>query len=289
MTSPRILLSRRRLLIFGGLFILLSGLAMLHPYPRQSLFGPTIRGEPWCVWESKLRRQFGTPRDSYLDKLQTWFGAERPKMSLDEAFDHPEMLPLIVSLLDDDDLEVRDTCVNAITWFPCLRNRSAAPALRKLLEDHELEVRVMAMHALWLIEKDEQLLAWLAGIMNHADPEARYVAMRHAVGLSAETPMLFPAIAARVKDPHRGVRSHVMNAMIHFGKKGVPILIAGMSDEDATVRYSAVLIAKEIGADAKDAIPTLEARLQDADTDVVYAATLALRAIDPDRPNPLKK
>ena len=47
--------SRRRLLTFAGILALLFGLAMLHPYPRQSLFGPKIDGVPWCIWENKIR------------------------------------------------------------------------------------------------------------------------------------------------------------------------------------------------------------------------------------------
>ena len=39
MPSPSRFLSRRWLLAFLGIAALLFGLAMLHPYPRQSLFG----------------------------------------------------------------------------------------------------------------------------------------------------------------------------------------------------------------------------------------------------------
>ncbi|MBI2807582.1 MAG: hypothetical protein HYX68_21585 [Planctomycetes bacterium] len=54
MSNPLRFLSRRRLLAFFGVALLLFGLAMLHPYPRQSLFGPTIDGIPWCMWEARL-------------------------------------------------------------------------------------------------------------------------------------------------------------------------------------------------------------------------------------------
>ena len=55
MSMFRRFLSRRWLLAVLGAAALLFGLAMLHPYPRQSLFGPTIRGKPWCVWEAAMR------------------------------------------------------------------------------------------------------------------------------------------------------------------------------------------------------------------------------------------
>jgi len=53
MGTFRRFLSRRRVLALFGVLAFLFGLAMLHPYPRQSLFGPTIRGKPWCVWEAQ--------------------------------------------------------------------------------------------------------------------------------------------------------------------------------------------------------------------------------------------
>jgi hypothetical protein len=47
MPNFRRFVSRRWLLAFVGAAALVFGLLMLHPYPRQSLFGPTIRGKPW--------------------------------------------------------------------------------------------------------------------------------------------------------------------------------------------------------------------------------------------------
>jgi hypothetical protein len=72
---PRFL-SRRWLLAFLGIAALLFGLAMLHPYSRQSLFGPTIRGKPWCVWEAEVR--IYVHREEYdktlAAKTRRWLG-----------------------------------------------------------------------------------------------------------------------------------------------------------------------------------------------------------------------
>lgn len=56
MSQSRLLLRRRGLLCVGILAMLFA-FAMLHPYSRQSLFGPKIHGEPWCVWEEEFRRE----------------------------------------------------------------------------------------------------------------------------------------------------------------------------------------------------------------------------------------
>ena len=59
MPNFRRFLIRRWLLGLLGAAALLFGVLMLHPYPRQSLFGPTIRGKPWCEWEDTVRGHFG--------------------------------------------------------------------------------------------------------------------------------------------------------------------------------------------------------------------------------------
>ena len=64
MPNFRRFLNRRRLLGFFAAAALLFGLVMLHPYPRQSLFGPTIRGEPWCYWEDEVRWHATHARDN---------------------------------------------------------------------------------------------------------------------------------------------------------------------------------------------------------------------------------
>ena len=124
MSFPSKLLSRRRLLACLSIAALLFGLAMLHPYPRQTLFGPTIDGKPWCVWEDAIRRHAGQSRDSVPDKFLHWLGVARWTMTLDD-FDHPELAPLLAAMLDDADPEIRDTCMSAIIQFPSLRDRSA--------------------------------------------------------------------------------------------------------------------------------------------------------------------
>src|ERR1051326_5009639 len=105
MPNFRRFLSRRWLAFLGGA-ALLFGLAMLHPYPRQSLFGPKIRGQPWCVWERQVRG-FVDAQDSFSDKALRWLGVERQQLAGNEIFDDAEMLPLVLELLDDPDSRVR--------------------------------------------------------------------------------------------------------------------------------------------------------------------------------------
>src|SRR5436190_484371 len=63
-------MTRRRLLASLGVAALVFGVAMLFPYPRQFLFGPRVRGEPWCVWENEVRRKYAEPGDGFFADLQ---------------------------------------------------------------------------------------------------------------------------------------------------------------------------------------------------------------------------
>ncbi len=83
----------RRLLIGIAISALLFSLTMLHPYPRQSLFGPTIRGKPWCVWEAEVRT-FANWEDhgnKLSVRVMAWLGFVPTQMEWNELFNHPEM------------------------------------------------------------------------------------------------------------------------------------------------------------------------------------------------------
>ena len=53
MPNFRCFLSRRWLLVFAVVLVI-AGVPMLHPYPRQALIGPTIRGSGFVLVESRL-------------------------------------------------------------------------------------------------------------------------------------------------------------------------------------------------------------------------------------------
>jgi HEAT repeat protein len=275
---------RRCLLAFITVAAPLLVLALFHPYPRQWLFGPTIRGKPQCVWEATVRRQFGERSDSWFEDFRHWLdGAPGQPIRLDHLFDHPEMAPVVVALLDDDDPGVRSVCMAALIEFPSVRDRSALPALRKRHQDDEVQLQMMAGIAIYRIEQDAEMLRWFVMLLNHADPQIRVLAMSHLGRLSEYAPEAYPEIVARAKDPDKAMRCNVMNALAYFGEKGVPTLIDGLSDADAGVRYHAVLIAERLGPDARKAMPALEACLRDPDPGVRHAVHSALPSIDPKR------
>ena len=287
MPNIRRFLSCRWLLGFVGIVALLFGLAMLHPYPRQSLFGPTIRGKPRCIWEAEIQR-FVPREESWFEKSFAWFRADRHDLTLPEVFDNAEMLPLVLDMLDDPDPRAQQFAMNQIAQFSALQDRSALPRLRLLLATDALDVRLSAARAIWKIDKDKHVLQVFVKLLDDSDPGLRSLGMMHVASLAGEAPELYPHLAGHVNDSNDRVRSPIMFAMQYFGKKGVPILIVGLNDPSAEVRQAAVDALEELGPVAVEAIPALEARLKDVDATVRRTAPLALQAIDRERFKHLK-
>ena len=105
---------------------------------------------------------------------------------------------------------------------------------------------------------------------------------------SAASPELYPLLAAHAKHPDPGIRKEIMVAMGKFGKKGLPILWAGLEDADLDVRFCAVTGLEDMGAEAKEALPMLERRLNDSDPGLRGRTAGALQCIDPQRYQHLK-
>jgi hypothetical protein len=177
--------SRHRLL---GLVCVAAvfGLTMLHPYPRQSLFGPKLRGVPWCVWEDAARRQFGEQPESRLQQLQRWLGVPQTTMTLDDL-DDPEMLPLVLVLLEDPDELVRDAALLAIIAFPNLRDDSVVPVLRRMRDDPKQGVahRLTAAQAIYVIAPDAEAMQWIVRHLENPDAEVRGQAMMRLARIAA--------------------------------------------------------------------------------------------------------
>ncbi len=49
--------TKRLLLIFAALALIVSGALMLHPYPRQMVFGPKYNGVPLWIWQEDYRQR----------------------------------------------------------------------------------------------------------------------------------------------------------------------------------------------------------------------------------------
>lgn len=280
--------SYRGLLGFAWISAMLFGLAMLHPYPRQSLFGPTFRGEPWCVWDAQVRRHVHREEfeKSMYAKSLRWLGIKLRETSQEEVFENAEMLPLLLELADDRDVEVRRAVLRAIRGNSEMREQ-ALPLLRRKLRDEDSVCRIHAAWAIWTSAKDRAAI----DVALHEAEDRTSQARRDALSLIGDAcedlPELFESILVYENDPDARVRVEVMYAMSAFGAKGLPILQRGLEDPYKRVRQTAATTLGDLGSGAKPALPALERRLGDSDFFVRCTVRRAIRLIDRDRFNQL--
>ncbi len=288
MFAFRCFLSRRWLFALLGGAALFFGLAMLHPYPRQSLFGPTIRGKPWCVWEAEVRRY--VQREEYEKTLYAktlrWMGVKHVHMDDADLFDHAEMLPLLLHLTSDADPVIRRGVLTQFFWRRNLQDESAAPTLRAWLDDVDPHCRIDAAMALTTIQPNERAFPVLVRILDDPGGECRFDAMR-ALSYMVDH-AFFDTFVSYAKDADPHIRSEVMFTLHRFGKKALPTLLRGAEDPHIRVRHEAIESLGVLGPDAKEAVPVLERSLSDKEKSVRAAASDALAAIDPERFQHLK-
>lgn len=259
------------------------GLACLHPFVRQSIFGPTIEDVPWCVWESRVRDRANSGQP------KSWLQQMRDKLGLAQTddnwnFDSEEALPLYLCLAEDADPCVR---VFALSHLKGADESVINSLMRRHLTDLEPRCRLKAAAVLWRTSKDPELRQIIIPLLNHADYDVRLGAIAAFGEMSRDMAENFELLAKLSEHPDVGTRVSVIRAMEAFGKRGIPILRMGLQDKN-TRRFTPAVVA-QMRQGAAELIPDLLAVRDDPDVDVRRAVEAALPMIDPDRFAPAPK
>ena len=278
--STRRFLTRRRVFSVLAILLALFGLAMLHPYPRQSLFGPKIRGEPWCVWEDTLRRRVHEIEHgrSMWTKLMRWMGAAA-KDELD--FNDPELLPLMIELAEDRDPKIRSAVLMTFAYSETFLDRAALPMLHRRLKGEGTEHLCYAAIAIWRIDKDRAMIPAL--IRELDDPRVdRANAFAGLEFMCSEAPDVLPMIVPLASHPQKEVRLETISLMKQFGQECVPVLIQALDDPAKEVRILAIS-RLSVRDDVKKAEPALLRLARSDEPEVRVFATDLLCQIDRER------
>jgi hypothetical protein len=113
-------------------------LMLSNPYYRQSIFGPKIRGVPVYAWQHDTRVWFGAGRNnrSLTDRALAMVGIHPSPTYIDNfmfpSLD-PEMLPVLISLADDSDDDVRQSVAYYLGYW--YKQDEVATTLRVLAND----------------------------------------------------------------------------------------------------------------------------------------------------------
>jgi HEAT repeat protein len=307
---------RRVVLMLVG--ITLAGLVIAffsHPYGRQLVLGPKIRGAPLWAWQQEFRSWVDSEEDGLLTKSLAWLGIKKSERHRSWQSGDPDMLPLLLSLADDPSSAVRRQVAYELGFFPdsedavagiirflhdaapevreqavldfCdpkLPSDAVLPRLRELMDDSSEICQVHAAFAVWHAtrKRDEKVVLVLRQGLRANDLFARGDAALALAQMGKDAPECFEEIAEIAKTDGQ-VASYFAAGAPGYGAKAVPLLIAFLDDGRDYVRARAVRSLGKMGPDAKAAVPALVRCLDDPDQDMRRIAAAALSKIEPER------
>lgn len=270
---------------------LVFGLACLHPFVRQSIFGPKIDDMPWCVWEGRVRAQAqrGDPKPWFYQMLEKigLLGADDWGISLESQ----AALPVYVHLADDNDPRVRRLALQMLGRHGNLPDATAEvlPILQRRLKDDDPRCRLHAAFGVWRATRDSELRHIALALVDHKDTEVRYVAVGLLCEMASQVPETFEPLAKLTEDRDLNTRFLAMYAMRSFGKRAIPVFRDGMKDSDSRIRCTAIIALATLRKDAAELIPDLLALRNDPNASVRESIAEVLPLIDPERFPPPEK
>jgi HEAT repeat protein len=168
------------------------------------------------------------------------------------------------------------------------KNKAAIlPILREALQDHDLEVRIIAETVMGAFGAEAKAaVPALIDNLNHKYSMVRWNAAYALGTIGPDAEAAVPALTERLKDENANVRGFAASALDSIRKKAkaaIPGLAESLKDKDATVRMHAayalgnILDANEnVNVEYKPALPALMTALKDQDDTVRAGAASSL-------------
>ena len=305
---------RRVVLMLVG--ITLAGLVIAffsHPYGRQLVFGPKIRGEPLYAWQQQFRKNAVGKGDDLLSKALAWIGVQTHEFPWSNR--DVELLPVLLSLREDPDPRVRKQVAAYLMWHgdldeaieallhllddpepdvrqsaayafanPDFPAKRALPDLRKRVSDEHERTRVHAAFAVWNIakERDEEVVRVLRDGLRSSDREVRNASAEALCSMGKDVPDGHVDVVAVAKTD-TGVRFMFAMCGAGYGAQAVPSLTQCLSDGNPGIRLRAVQSLGNLGSGAKEAVPAIQLLRHDSVEQIRESAADALSKIDPER------
>jgi hypothetical protein len=263
---------------------ILCALPLLNSFVRQSIFGPTIDGIPWCEWEDYLRRSVHPDRSS-----PSWFERTLDKILPTKRMggavnlDTLAALPLYLHLAEDSDVKVRQEALGRMVHGYTYREHQSEimPTYRRHLQDADPYCRLCAAEGIWNETKDREMIAVVLLLTDQAQASVHMSAGCLLAEMAGADPDLFEPLSKLAEDADLYVRIAAVSSMKHFGKRGVPVLRQALQDSAPYVRFCAITAASKLGQDALELTPLLRPFQKDPNPHVGRSAAHALYMIDP--------
>ena len=168
----------------------------------------------------------------------------------------------------------------ALTWATVSVGELAVPGVLEQLRSPEAGVRMQAAHVLSKIG-DPEHAEHLLPVVADADPGVAVKAYRAAANTGH--PSVVPALAGRLGHGDLEQRDALTSAFATLGESGVGVLVAALSDAEASVRTHAAETLGHLGTPLADgAAAALRGLLDDPDAEVRFVAVTALGELAPE-------
>ncbi len=312
--------NRWRMLLYAPLVAVVL-FFLMHPYFRQMVFGPKIKGEPLWVWQQEFRARAGDDAPPGIwSKVCRFLGVSDRRATMVGSFpDNDEaMRPVLMSLIDDPSSLVRSGALSRLSWLKyseetveALRRATKDPhkdvrasavfglcriadeakfdltCLRDLLNDPEELIQVQAGSTiLKLVRDDEQAVAALTSVFDKSTiHHHRWTAIASlAENGSGSEPMFQRILDLSRNEPIERTRYSCVGLLGVFGRKALPAVSAFLDHPHEAARWQAINAAKGLKVEAAELVPKIVLlSTNDPDEWNRTAAVEALHAIDPKR------
>jgi HEAT repeat protein len=205
-----------------------------------------------------------------------------------ETPDLPANVPESVMVLLNDEV----SCNRRVAAFTlakiCSDESIVVPALVPLLREEDLEVRRSIAHTLaWLGPKSKQALPALCERLRDRGEDAvvRSDAARALGGMREAATPAVSTLGEVLMDATGQVRVEAATALWRITKDGdkvLPVLLHSQEDRNAAVRQKAASSLGELGADVLGTVPALLVAVADPEAGVRWVACEALGRIGPE-------
>ncbi|MFC2075338.1 HEAT repeat domain-containing protein [Bdellovibrionota bacterium] len=194
--------------------------------------------------------------------------------------DHDEIIPSIISALNDESVDIRTGALDAIGRFIEDHDELTEHVIR-MLNDPDWRVRRDAVDAL-PAEKHPELAAHILHLTSDPNPVVRKYVIE-ALGSAAKTDETYLApIIAALTDPELDVREMAIRSIGNFVSDKpelIPHITLATKDEGVWVRKEAIEILGNLVSEHRELIPYLTEAAGDEDDDVREAAIEGLGKI----------
>lgn len=195
----------------------------------------------------------------------------------------PTVVPLLMYLADDSDVDVRRLALRNLPYHKENFHAAFAPIFERHLHDPDAGCRFASARGLWAIKKERDAIAVVIPLREIPDRHTRWEAIDLLSNMASLEPTLFDILAPLTEDSDPSVGRLAIQAMGHFGKRGVPIIQKYLRGTDKALSSAAIVAASRLREGTEEVYPDLLALQADPNEDVARNASHALYMMDPKR------